>query len=200
MALQMLSATKSAALPFNLPRTIIDKDDFGHMILKFKGVHLSGAAEIDRLTEFGEKITNDGRSCFTFPTDPNLDPEMRSYDAKHLLFEGFEYSVALLRTDAIPRNISRTFHSLQMYGMKRYGYGKPIAGLLPRVLEGISSQQMENLELDYICPIHDPILCQEGRENIFISFMRDGRRLTGTQLYRRNESLAPRGGLLFPVQ
>ena len=126
-----------------------ERNEHGHVIVTFIGLDLTGAEEVERLEGAGYDVGNYAKSCFTSTADD-------SYDANHRLVAGQAYKVALVPGKEIQKDSDRTTANLRALGAK-YGYGKPLAGHVPRVRENVSDKQMEEMEIWYIASLHDPI-------------------------------------------
>lgn len=99
----------------------------------------------------------------------------------------------------IERDSNRTTVALRDRGMKHYGYGKPIGGLIPRVREVLSDKQMEDLGVWYAVALHDPIADSGGNPGVLVADRDDdGRRVSA---YWGKPSLQWRdlGACVFPV-
>jgi hypothetical protein len=131
----------------------------GHVVLTFTGLDLTGAEEVRRL-ESCYRVSDYAKSCF-------LSTQEDSYDLHHRLVPGQKYKVALMPHRGIKRNADLTTEALRKRGMERYGYGKPLAGLIPRVREVISNKQMEELDILYIASLHDQITGPDGHSSEF---------------------------------
>ena len=74
----------------------------------------------------------------------------------------------------IERESDRTTTNLRDRGMKHYGYGKPLAGFIPRVREALSDKQMEELGIYYATALHEPITDSLGRPDVLGAHRHDG--------------------------
>ncbi len=126
-----------------------ERNEHGHVVIMFTGLDLMGAQDIEGLEVAGYRVGNYAKSCFTSTGDD-------SYDKNHRLVAGQQYKIALVPGKEIKKNSDRTTVSLRQLGTK-YGYGKPLAGHIPRVRESVSDKQMEEMGVDYIASIHDLI-------------------------------------------
>lgn len=133
-----------------------ERNEHGHVVLTFTGLDLVGAAEIERLEAAGYRVGRPyAESCFLSTRDD-------SYDLHHRLVAGRIYQVALMPGVEIERDSDRTTEALRRRGMKHYGYGKPVGGLIPRVRENLSDEQMKELGVRYAAALHDPIAGSGG--------------------------------------
>jgi hypothetical protein len=130
--------------PFALP---LPKNEHGHYIIEVTGRNLTSEAEIELLTAAGFRIGGYAKSMLT-STNPD------SYDANHRLEDGKIYKVALVPGREVKEN--RTTANRLAYGQS-FGYGKPFAGIMPRIRESITDKQMEQMGIWYIVGLHDPI-------------------------------------------
>jgi hypothetical protein len=132
-----------------------ERNSNGHIVITFAGLDLTGAEEIARLEAARYRVGDYAKSCFK-STNPD------SYDANHRLVAGQTYKVALVLGKEIERNSDRTTANLRKLGEK-YGYGKPLAGLIPRIRETVSDEMMKEMEIWYIASLHDTIKDSDGR-------------------------------------
>ena len=138
--------------------TAFERNTNGHIIISFAGFDLTGVEEIARLEAAGYRVGDYAKSCFKSTASD-------SYDANHRLVVGQLYKVALVPGKEIARNSDRTTTNLRKLGEK-YGYGKPLAGLIPRIRETVSDKQMEEMEIWYIASLHDPIKDSDGDPDV----------------------------------
>ncbi|MBX4206523.1 hypothetical protein KW784_01930 [Candidatus Parcubacteria bacterium] len=135
--------------------TAFERNEHGHVVLTFAGLDLAGAAEVDRLQKAGFRVSDWAKSCL-------LSTKKDGYDKHHRLESGREYKVALMPGKEIGSDRERTTANLRKRGMEHYGYGKPFAGLVPRIRETLSDKQMEELGIWYAAALHDPISDSDG--------------------------------------
>jgi hypothetical protein len=129
-----------------------ESSEHGHIIISVTGLALTGEQEVERLNATGFRIDNWARSCLT-------SKKKDGYDKRHLLEEGREYKLAIVPGKQVERN--RTTAALQEYATK-FGYAKPLAGIVPRIRETVSDEQMEDMGFRYIAALHDPITDSDG--------------------------------------
>jgi len=122
------------------------RNEHGHIVLTFDGLDLTGAQEIERLTAAGFRVSDWTKSCLT-----------NGYDKNHRLVAGQRYKVVLMPTREIERDSDRTTDALRKRGVEKYGYEKPLAGIVPRIRESVSDEQMEKMGFWYIAAPHDTI-------------------------------------------
>lgn len=132
----------------------IEHNQHGHIILDIVGLDLSGAMEVERLTAAGYRISDYAKSCLT-------STRSDSYDAKHRLTAGQSYKIALVPGTEIPKNSERMTANLRILGAK-YGYEKPLAGIVPRIRESVSDEQLKEWRIWYIAALHEPIKDADG--------------------------------------
>lgn len=133
----------------------LERNEHGHVVLTFTGLDLTGAAEIERLEAASYRVGGIAKSCL-------LSTKEDSYDKNHRLVAGGIYKVALMPGKEIERDQDRTTVNLRKRGIEHYGYGKPLAGLIPRVREVLSDKQTEELGIWYVAALHDPITGSGG--------------------------------------
>lgn len=151
----------SAALALFAP----ERNEHGHLVFTISGLDLSGAAEIIRLDAAGYRFGDYARSCMA-------STRSDSYDQHHRLEDGRIYKIALVPGTEIQKDSSRTTANLRKQGEK-YGYQKPLAGIVPRIREAVSDKQMEEWGFWYIAALHDPITDSDGDPNV-LNADRDG--------------------------
>jgi hypothetical protein len=140
----------------------------GHVVITITGLDLTGAQEVARLKGAEYRVSDDAKSCFeSTATD--------SYDANHRLVAGQTYKVALVPGKEIEHGFDRTTANLCKLGEK-YGYGKPLAGLIPRIRETVSDKQMGEMGIWNIASLHEPIKDSDGLPLVLIANRLDGGR------------------------
>lgn len=144
-----------------------ERNEYGHVVLTFTGLDLTGAAEVERLHNGGNLMSDYAKSCF-------LSTKKDSYDKRHRLVAGQTYRVALMPGREIERGSDRTTEALRRRGMERYGYGKPLAGLVPRIREVLSDERMKELDIWYVAALHEPITDSDGYPGVLYSYRDDG--------------------------
>ncbi len=137
-----------------LPSPIFERNEHGHIVVEIEGLDLTGEQEVKRLEDGKYRVGNYAKSCFT-STKPD------GYDTKHRLVAGQKHKIALVPHKEIKRDADRTTKGLQGLGSK-YGYGKPLAGIIPRIRESVSDKQMEEMGFWYIVAFHDTIQDSDG--------------------------------------
>ncbi len=168
-----------------------ERNQHGHVVLTFIGLDLTGAQEVERLGA-AYRVGELAKSCL-------LSTATDSYDANHRLVLGQEYKVALVPHSEIKRDSDRTTRNLREWGRKNYGYGKPLAGLTPRIRERLSDKQLEELGLLYVVVLHDPIVDSDGDPRVLDAGRRGGGRWLGTCWARPDDQWYVGGASAFPV-
>lgn len=135
------------------------RNEHGHLIITVTGLDLTGAQEITRLEGAGYRISNYARLCLR-----SSAPD--GYDRNHRLVAGREYTVAFMPTAEIANVRERTTDNLRRHGIERYGYQKPLAGVVPRIRETISDKHMEEMSFGYVAAPHDPINDSDDDPNV----------------------------------
>lgn len=149
-----------------------ERNENGHIVFTIIGLDITGAEEIKRIEAAGYRISNWAKSCLT-------STKADGYDKNHRLVAEKEYKIVLIPGKEIEKDSDRTTKDLQKLAEK-YGYGKPLAGIVPRVRESISDKQMEEMGIWYIAALHDPITDSDGSPSVLGSDRRDdGRWLDG---------------------
>jgi hypothetical protein len=133
----------------SVPASAFARNEYGHVIITITGLNLTGADEIKRLEEAGYRVGDYAKSCFA-------STETDDYDKNHHLVAGQVHKIALIPGKEIARDCDRTTTALRKLGEK-YGYGKPLAGHVPRIRESVSDKQMEEMGIWYIASLHEPI-------------------------------------------
>ena len=129
---------------------VFERNEHGHIVLTLTGLDLMGAQDIERLESEGFRFGKYAKQCL-------VSTATDGYDAKHRLVAGQAYKIALMPTREIERDSDRTTANLRNRGIECYGYGKPLAGIVPRYREKISDKQMEEMGFWYIAAPHDTI-------------------------------------------
>lgn len=169
-----------------------EKNEHGHVILTFTGLDLVGVEEIGRLESANYRVGDYAKSCFR-------SMKKDGYDKKHRLVAGQEYKVALMPGREIEHDRDRTTDALRRRGMNHYGYGEPLAGLIPRVRETLSDKQMEELDIWYVAALHDPITDSDGSPDVLDSRRRDGGRQVDASWDDPDDQWDDCGAFVFPV-
>lgn len=138
---------------------LFSKNEHGHYIIEVTGLNLTGAEEIVRLEQLGFRIRDYAKQCL-LSTNPD------SYDANHRLEDGKVYKVALVLGREVKKN--RTTANCQAYG-SQFGYGKPLAGIQPRIREAVSDKQLEKMGIYYIASLHEVIKDSDGGPRVLSS-------------------------------
>lgn len=132
-----------------------EHNEHGHIVLAFTGLRLTGVQEYHRLTDSGFGVSDWARSCL-------LSGKISDYNKKHQLADGKRYRVALMPTWEIKRDSERTTENLHRRGLKHYGYKRPLAGSVPRILDCISGKQMKDIGLRFIAAPHALLMNSAG--------------------------------------
>ena len=133
-----------------------ERNQHGHYIVTFTGLGLTGAQEIARQESLGNNLGKYFKQCL-------MSTANDSYDRNHRLEQGKLYTVALMPTVEIERDEDRTTGNLRNRGLSLYGYGKPLAGIVPRIREEVSDEQMEKMDgAWYIAAPHNLVKDSDG--------------------------------------
>lgn len=168
MALNLLKRLWSST-PATSPAQQPTRNEHGHLIIKVTGLDLTGVQETERLRAAGYRIGEYAESCL-------LTSAADSYDTNHRLVAGREYTLALMPTREIEKWRERTTANLRKRGIERYGYAKPLAGIVPRIRQLVSDEQMANVGFWFIAAPHDPIKDSDGDPLVLRASRRDGGR------------------------
>ncbi len=144
-----LKSVRRKGLCSSVSATAFERNEHSHAIITITGLDLAGADEIKRLEDAGYRVSDYAKSCFK-------GTEADDYDKNHRLVAGQVHKIALVPGKEIVRDSSRTTATLRKLGEK-YGYGKPLAGHIPRIRESVSDKQMEEMGFWYIASLHEPI-------------------------------------------
>lgn len=137
-----------------------ERNEHGHIVLTITGLALTGAEEIERhLASPDGKMTGLAKSCLLSQNDED-------YDRNHRLIEGQTYKVALMPTSVIGIVRELTAEALREHGASNFGYDKGLAGLIPRIREEVSNQEMEDMGFRYIAGLHDLIMGEVGGPSV----------------------------------
>lgn len=142
-------------------RSSFERNQHGHIILTVTGLDLTGAEEIARLEAAGCHVSDWVKSCL-------VSTEKDSYDKNHRLLVQ-SYRIALVLCKEIGKDSNRTTGNFRTHGIEHYGYCKPIAGIVPGILESVSDEKMAEMGIEYIIAPHDPINDSQGGPVLFSS-------------------------------
>lgn len=142
-----------------------ERNEHGHIVLTVTGLDLTGEQEVERLIAAGFRVSDWAKSCLT-------STKADGYDKKHRLVAGQVYKIALMPTKEIERDADRTTETLRKRGIEKYGYGKPLGGIAPRIRESVSDKQMEEMGIWYIAAPHDPIKDSGGNPRVLGAYRR----------------------------
>ncbi len=131
-----------------------ERNEHGHAILTITGLDLAGSDEVKRLRAANYRVGGYAKSCFT-------SAKKDGYDKLHRLEAGKVYKIALVPGKEIESASERSTANLRKLGEK-YGYEKPLAGIIPRIREVLSDEQMKALGIWYVAALHDPIKDSDG--------------------------------------
>jgi hypothetical protein len=145
-----------------------ERNEHGHAIIAISGLDCTGAEEVSRLEAAGYRVSDYAKSCFR-------SSKGDGYDKNHRLQAGRAYKIAIVPGKEIERDAERTTANLQKLGEK-YGYQKPLAGIVPRIREAVSDEMMKDLDVWYIAALHDPIKDSDGDPSVLNAFRDDGGR------------------------
>jgi hypothetical protein len=169
-----------------------EKNEHGHVVLTFTGLDITGAEEIVRFEGASYRVSNFAKSCF-------LSTREDSYDLHHRLEAGRIYKAALMPGREIGRDADRTTANLRKRGMKHYGYGKPLAGFIPRVRENLSDKQMEELGIWYAAALHEPITDSDGHPGVLDADRHGGGQWVDASWVEPGDQWFDDGAFVFPV-
>jgi hypothetical protein len=132
------------------PEPIIGRNEHGHVFITFTALDRSGAEEIAALLSEEYRVSDYGKQLFTSTNDDG-------YDACHRLVQGQRYTVALVPHTEIKKDSERTTQGLRDHAQTKYGYQKPLGGIVPHIRRIVSDEQMAEWNLWYIAALHDTI-------------------------------------------
>jgi len=127
-----------------------ERNEHGHIVLTVTGLDLTGEQEVERLTAAGFRVNDWAKSCL-------LSTKEDGYNKAHRLVSRQSYKIALMPMQEIEGGVDRTTDAMRKRGIEKYGYEKPLAGIVPRIRESVSDKQMEEMGFWYIAAPHDPI-------------------------------------------
>lgn len=178
-------------LPAPVLATTFERNEHGHVIITITGLGLAGADESKRLEDAGYRVSDYAKSCFKSTTADG-------YDKNHRLVAGQVHKIALIPGKEIARDSDRTTAALRKLGEK-YGYGKPMAGHIPRIREAVSDKQMEEVGIWYIASLHDPIKDSDGRPRVLSAGRDDDGQWVGACWGSPDRRWRGVGAFAFPV-
>lgn len=147
------------------PPSQFERNEHGHIVLTLYSFDSTGKQEVERLTAAGFRVSDWAKSCL-------LSTKKDGYDKNHRLVAGQEYKIALMPTREIERDSDRTTDALRKRGVEKYGYEKPLAGIVPRIRESVTDKQMEEMGFWYIAAPHDPITDSGGDPSVLRAYRR----------------------------
>ena len=184
-------AAQRKGLSSSVPATTFERNEHGHVIITITGLDLTGADEIKRLEDAGYCVGDCAKSCFK-------STETNDYDRNHRLVAGKVHKIALVPGKEIARDSDRTTAALRKLG-KKYGYGKPLAGHIPRICESVSYEQMEDMNIRYIASLHEPIKDSCGNPRVLNARRLDGGRWVNAHWDNPYNIWFDFGAFAFPV-
>lgn len=129
---------------------------YGHPVVTFMGRHLTGVEEVACLASDQLEVEGDAEYLFT---------RSGEYDRAHRIEERL-YRVALMPSSALGQGVLCTTDNVRACATS-FGYGKPFAGMMPRICELVSDEQMVALKTYFLAIIHDPIGDAIGHPSVF---------------------------------
>jgi hypothetical protein len=172
------------------PVSSFERNQHGHIVLTVTGLDLTGEREIARLLSAEYRVGDYAKSCL-------LSKKKDGYDVQHRLVDGQEYKIALVPGREIEEDSHRTTQALRDVGIGRYGYQKPLAGIMPRIRETVSDKQMEEMGFWYIAGLHDPIKDSDGDPRVLRADRYDGGRWLRTDWGTPDDRWGDRGAFAF---
>jgi hypothetical protein len=148
-----------------LTPSAFERNEHGHVIIEIEGLDLTGAQEVERLLAADYRMDDWAKSCLT-------SKKADSYDKNHRLEAGKKYKIVLMPATVISTDSERTTDNLRKKAIE-FGYQKPLAGIVPRIRESVSDEQMKDIDVWYIAALHDPIKDSDG-ERLVLFALRDG--------------------------
>lgn len=150
-----------------LPPPQFERNEHGHVLVPIIGLDLTGEQEVERLEAAEFRIGNWAKLCLT-------SKKKDGYDKRHRLEDGRAYTLALVPTKDVPGN--RTTTEGRQYG-ESFGYKQPLAGVIPRIREVVSDEEMEAIGFSHITALHEPIIDSDGDPNVLSAYRSNGGRL-----------------------
>lgn len=125
--------------------SVFEKNEHGHDVFTIAGLNLTGEQEIERLEAADYRFLPGAEPCF----------RDKEYDPFHRLAEQ-EYKIVLMRHTVGGPGFDRHTESLRGKAHE-FGYQDPVAGIIPRIREAVSDQQMNKIRAYNIVAFHKPI-------------------------------------------
>jgi hypothetical protein len=144
----------------------------GHSVLTIEGLDLTGREEVERLKSAGYRLTDFAEACLKSQSN-------EGYTKSHRLVAGRQYEIAVVPGNEIADVINRRTNNLCKLAEK-FGYKRPLGGVIPRIREVVSDEQMEKMGIWYIAALHEPMRVP-GNVNAFGRVLRS-RRFDGGRL------------------
>lgn len=142
-----------------------ERNEHDHIVFTVTGLDFTVEQEIKRLAAAGFRMVN--LACLR-------SKKKDGYDKKHRLVANQIYKIALIPAREIKSDADRTIDALLTCGIEKYGYKKPLAGIVPRIRETVSDEQMEKMGFWYIIAPHDTIIEDSGGSPVVLSACRYG--------------------------
>lgn len=167
------------------------KNANGHFVVTLTGASRLGMEDSSYLEGLGFVLSDDAKLVLG-STGPD------SYDVKHRLAEGQICQVALVPgRDYKALGKRCATQDLQAYGQS-FGYGKALAGMMPRVREVVSDEQMEEMGFYYLAGLHDAIKVR-GDLRVLDSRRHGNGRCLSTLWVSPNFEWFDVGAFVFPI-
>jgi len=141
-----------------------EKNENGHVVISIRSRRLTGGQEVGRLKSMNFVVEERAEDC--------LKSEL--YNTKHrFVVTGQLLKIAIVTGRELVENydLDDTAEAARKFCMKKFGYGKPFAGMIPAIREFFSGEQVKLPGISNIVSAHDPIVPREG--NGFILYCKN---------------------------
>lgn len=154
----MLSLSSSNARSLTLPEQTgsenlckFRRNEHGHVVLTITGNDMTGAKELEalKLKIPLDQIYGNMLCCLASNKED-------SYDSKHRLDCGSKYNIVLIPGEQVGDGNHRSSEKVCDYA-REFGYKIPLAGIIPRIRELVTDDQMKDMGFFYIAGLHQPI-------------------------------------------
>jgi hypothetical protein len=133
---------------------VFPKNEHGHRVITLTGSSTSGSSDVYLFRRKNFFLTPQVEQCLTG----------EQYDAEHRLRTGERYRLAVVLSKEL-QSRARTTENLCAY-VRPFGYQQPLAGIVTHLRQAITDVQLEQMGIEYLAGLHDPLLDRSGNPQI----------------------------------
>lgn len=137
---------------------IFERNEHGHVVFTLTGLGLSGREELKALESRYYNVSASAKYALA----------SLLFDAEHQLALCRKYRVVLLPAEGPDAGTRRTLKEV-CEEAERLGYGRSVAGIMPRIRESISDKQMEEMGIESVIAFHEPLTGATGEDVLLTS-------------------------------